>query len=209
MRKLGVMMMLAALVMLVPRVTAQEKAKAPQTTKPVTPLKVQVVFSEYDGEKKLSSLPYAVFVNADDRENTHLRMGVRVPVATGGFQAVSATGPTNAVNPLVNTQFQYVDVGSNIDCSAQTAEEGQFRLQLTLERSSIYSYTPSAEEKGADRKAEEVRVSNNPVLRQFRVSLSLLMRDGQTVQSTMATDPQSGRVLKVDVTVNVVKRGAS
>ena len=192
MRKLGVMMMLAALALLAPCAPAQEKAKAVETAKPVTPLKVQVVFSEYDGEKKLSSLPYSVFVNADDRESTHLRMGVRVPVSVGS-----------------GGQTQYMDVGSNIDCSAQTLKEGQLRVQLTLERSSIYSYIPASEEKAADHKVDEVRVSSgNPLLRQFRVSLSLLMRDGQTVQSTMATDPQSGRVLKVDVTVNVVKRGA-
>jgi hypothetical protein len=39
----------------------------------------------------------------------------------------------------------------------------------------------------------------------FRSSVQLLMRDGQTVQSMMATDPVSGRVLKIDVTLNVVK----
>ncbi len=47
--------------------------------------------------------------------------------------------------------------------------------------------------------------SAQPVIRTFRTSLKLLMRDGQTVQSTMATDPVSGRVLKVDITLSVVK----
>jgi hypothetical protein len=33
----------------------------------------------------------------------------------------------------------------------------------------------------------------------------MVLRDGQTAQSTSATDPISGEVLKIDVTLNVVK----
>jgi hypothetical protein len=35
--------------------------------------------------------------------------------------------------------------------------------------------------------------------------VNVLARDGQTIQTTVATDPISGRTLKVDVSVNVVK----
>ncbi len=44
-----------------------EASKTPETQKAVTPLRVQVVFNEYDGDKKISSLPYTLLVNADDR----------------------------------------------------------------------------------------------------------------------------------------------
>ena len=43
-----------------------------------------------------------------------LKIGDRIPVATGSFQAgvgVGAVGAAGLVNPLVNTQFQYQDVG--------------------------------------------------------------------------------------------------
>ena len=44
----------------------------------MTPLKVQVVVSRYDGEKKLASMPYTLLVNAGDRDNrVTLRMGCR------------------------------------------------------------------------------------------------------------------------------------
>ncbi|HMJ23823.1 MAG TPA: hypothetical protein VK513_18045, partial [Terriglobales bacterium] len=44
-----------------------------------------------------------------------------------------------------------------------------------------------------------------PVIRQFRSDLSLLLRDGQTVESAFATDPLSGKVFKVEVTLNLAK----
>jgi hypothetical protein len=42
-------------------------------------------------------------------------------------------------------------------------------------------------------------------LRNFNSSFTLLLRDGQTAQVSSATDPISGEVLKVVVTLNVVK----
>src|SRR5260221_10049900 len=47
-----------------------------------------------------------------------LNIGDRVPVATGSFQAgvgVGSTAGAGFVNPLVNTQFQYIDVGVNVE----------------------------------------------------------------------------------------------
>jgi len=43
------------------------------------------------------------------------------------------------------------------------------------------------------------------ILRNFNSSFTLLLRDGQTAQVSSATDPISGEVLKVVVTLNVVK----
>jgi hypothetical protein len=41
---------------------AQEKASPPADAKPTaTPLKVQVTISRYQGDKKLSSMPYTLF----------------------------------------------------------------------------------------------------------------------------------------------------
>jgi len=53
-----------------------------------------------------------------DGQSAKLKIGDRVPVATGSFQAgvgVGATSGAGFVNPLVNTQFQYIDVGVNVD----------------------------------------------------------------------------------------------
>ena len=168
------------------RTVKPSDAKVAETGKGVVPLKVTVVFSEYDGEKKLSSLPYALFLKAD--ESSHfvgrVRMGVRVPIWTGGKDSA----------------IQYQDVGSNLDCFAQAAEDGKYMLDLSLERSSIY---PNSSEYPAASKPDEQ--PHQPLVRQFRANLALMLRDGQTTQNTIATDPLNGHIVKVEVTLNVVK----
>src|SRR5882724_7227504 len=57
-------------------------------------------------------------IRSVDGQPAKLRVGDRVPVATGSFQAgvgVGSTGGAGFVNPLVNTQFTYLDVGVNVD----------------------------------------------------------------------------------------------
>ncbi len=181
----------AAMLILAPRAQAQEKAKPPGEARPITPLKVQIVLSEYEGEKKINSLPYTIFVNADDLGGspTSIRMGLRVPVAVGTKDAASS--------------IQYVDVGTNIDCHASATEDGRFKLRLIVEKSSVYGVGP--EKKAQEWSLGDAALSAQPIIRQFKLFSNLLMRDGQTLQSSTATDPISGRVLKSDVTVNVVK----
>jgi hypothetical protein len=170
-----------------------EPSRSPRASDPkvaeaknIVPLKVTVVFYEYDGEKKLSTLPYVLLLKAD--ENSHyvgkVRIGVKVPIWTGGKESA----------------IQYQDVGSNLDCFAQAAEDGRYMLDLSLERSSIYPN--SSEYTAAPRPDEQPR---QPLVRQFRANLALMLRDGQTTQNTIATDPLNGHIVKVEVTLNVVK----
>src|ERR1700722_20461450 len=65
---------------------AQEKQTAGQEAKKTeTTLKLTVVVTEFDGAKKISSLPYTFYVNVDDtgrHATSSVRMGLRVPVGT-------------------------------------------------------------------------------------------------------------------------------
>ncbi len=195
MRKFAVMVLLAALVSAPLQTRAQdkpqEKPKFADIEKPLTPLQVQVVFHEFEGEKKISSTPYTILLNSDDRDRpfTNLRMGVRVPVYLGSK----------------DQQFQYLDVGSDIDCGAKSNGDGRYRLMLTVERTSIHPYSSIPDYYSPDRKPDDQTRTFQPLVRRFRVNLHLLLRDGESQQSVMATDPQSGRVLKVEVTLHVVK----
>jgi hypothetical protein len=181
----------AAMLMMVPRARAQEKSKPAGEAKPVIPLKVQVMLSEYEGEKKISSLPYTIFVNADNPggRSTSLRMGLRIPIQVGTKDFASS--------------IQYVDVGTNIDCSASAAEDGRFKLALAIERSSVYAV--GTEKKTQEWSPGDARLTTSPILRQFRLHSDLLIRDGQMLQGGTATDPISGQVLKMDITVSVLK----
>lgn len=183
------MLLVIALVSLMAPVRAQDK---PEPMK-IIPLKVEVVVTELDGAKKISSLPYTFYVNANDignRSTSQVRVGLRVPVTTGS--------PTNAP-----TQFQYMDIGTNIDCGASSAPEGRFKLSLSVER----SYLTSADEKKVPALAGDgVSVSTlNPIVQHFSSSYNLVVRDGQTIDSTSTTDPITGRVLQISVSVNAVK----
>jgi hypothetical protein len=164
--------------------TATAQEKAPEKPRLVgTPLKLQIVYARYQGEKKVSSVPYTLSVNADER-SARLRMGVQVPITTQGKDGVST---------------QYRDVGNNIDCSARTVEGDRFRLECTFEQSSLYS------SEGERRAGGDGAQLVSPMIRNFRSEANLTLRDGQTVQHTAATDPVSGEVIKIDVTLNVVK----
>jgi hypothetical protein len=43
------------------------------------------------------------------------------------------------------------------------------------------------------------------IIQSFRSQVNLLLRDGQTMQATVASDPVTGHVLKLEVTLNVIK----
>jgi general secretion pathway protein D len=75
-------------------------------------------------------------VRVVDGQTAKLRIGDRVPVATGSFTAgVGAT--TTAVNALVNTQFQYLDVGVNVDVTPRIHPDHEISLKVNVVVSSV------------------------------------------------------------------------
>lgn len=176
---------------------AQDKQAAASEPKKIVPLKVVVLVTELDGAKKISSLPYTFYVNSDDtgnRNTAQVRVGLRVPVATGTFG-------TTQEGAKMNTQFQYMDIGTNIDCTATSTSEGRFRLALSLERTYL---TPADSNKGLTGDGIMVN-SGSPIVQHFSSSYSLLIHDGQTIEATTTTDPVSGRVMQISVSAAVVK----
>jgi len=172
-------------------VRTQEKP-APPAPKPAPaamPLKIQVLVSRFQGEKKLSSLPYTLSVNAGSRAS--LRMGAKVPV----MMMMTANVPKDFPQ---GGPVQYQDVGTSIDCSVSTVQDdGRFRLEITIEDSSVYGDPPNP--------TDNKPAPGNPSFRSFKATDSMVLRDGQTSQFTTATDKVSGEIVKVDVTLSVVK----
>jgi hypothetical protein len=165
-------------------VHAQEKEKPAATA---TPLKVQVVINRYQGEKKISSMPYLLTMNVGQRSN--LRMGTQVPVSIASTDSRTTDGrgipPPGAV--------QYRDVGTNIDCGAQALDDGRFSVGLTVDDSSVYPDDQAGVPKG------------NPSFRSFRTVNSMVLKSGETFQFTAATDKVTGETVRVDVTLTVLK----
>src|SRR5216684_3263365 len=79
-------------------------------------------------------------IRSVDGQPAKLRIGDRVPVATGSFQAgvgVGSTGGAGFVNPLVNTQFTYLDVGVNVDITPRVHPNHEVSLKIKVEVSSV------------------------------------------------------------------------
>src|SRR6266850_5284544 len=84
-------------------------------------------------------------VRSLDGQPAKLNIGDRVPVATGSFQAgvgVGSTGGAGFVNPLVNTQFQYIDVGVNVDITPHVHANRDISLKVSIEVSSVTGQQP-------------------------------------------------------------------
>ena len=117
-----------------------------------------------------------------------MRVGSRVPVYVGK-----------------DGGMQYIDVGTNIDARGFPADEGRFDIYLNLERSWVEGDVLVPAEKSPTAVDANSGHFKEPIIRQFKTELNLTMRDGQTIQTTQAADPLSGRVLTITVTMNVVK----
>src|SRR5262245_21768639 len=89
----------------------------------LVPLSVDVTVTRYQGEKKISSMPFVLAVNANklcQAGPALLRMGAKVPVPTVPAPPGTAAGAAASPPPSVN----YQDIGTNIDCSAKVVEAG-------------------------------------------------------------------------------------
>lgn len=174
-----------------PASPAEARAKS-VAEKPLVPLDLQIVISRYQGEKKISSLPFSVAVNANEAGVSQLRMGANVPVPSMMAPKGNATGMSGPLPGPVS----YRDIGTAIDCSAKSLDSGRFQVWVSVEDSSVYTNAQDG---------STPAVGEMPVFRSFKSKNTLLLSDGQTRQFTAATDRVNGEIMKIDVTLRVVK----
>jgi hypothetical protein len=177
-----------------PHLRAQDKpateSKPPVVVRPI-PLKIQIVFTEFEGEKKVKSMPYTSVFSADagrGPDAAKLRIGSRVPLYTGREGGL-----------------QFVDVGTNLDCRADRLDDGRFGLRLSLERSWVESDVRVAVDHSIAQPGGTPGEFKEPVIGQYKIDVYLVVRDGQTVESTVATDPLTGKILKIELTLTALK----
>ena len=192
----------ALLLMCAPLLVYGQGTKGPDapensSAEPSTPVKLQIILSEYEGTKKISNLSYSMPLIVSGSKPTGystLRIGVKVPVTT----ADSKTG---------DTQIQYIDVGTNIDARVAHADGGKYQADLKVDRSSLYVTARDQDGKtvGKEWSDGEAPPTTQPFVRQYRGDVAMLLREGQPSEGTVATDPLTGHVFKVEVTLSVVK----
>jgi hypothetical protein len=182
-----------------PPETPKASDERPAGGMPGSTVRVSLVIARYQGEKKIASLPYTLVVGTGGAR-TRMRMGVDTPIPVTQYVA-----NTEKDGPKPSTSFQYRNVGTNIDCAVwergRMSEAGQretvYRVSLSVENSSAFS--------GPDARTAGGGVEGAPLFRRFETTIDVGMRDGQTVQTIASTDPVTGEVVKIDVTLNVVK----
>ena len=99
-----------------------------------------------------------------------LNIGDRVPVATGSFQAGVGVGSTSGagfVNPLVNTQFQYIDVGVNVEVTPRVHPNRDVGLKLQIEVSSVSNF-------------QTIGGIQQPVISQRKIAHEIRLKEGES-----------------------------
>ena len=102
-------------------------------------------------------------IRALDGQKATLKIGDRVPVATGSFQpGIGGVG----INPLVNTQFQYLDVGVNIDITPRVHAGREISLKMTMDVSAVTGH-------------QDIGGISQPIIGQRKIENEIRLKDGE------------------------------
>jgi len=102
-------------------------------------------------------------IRALDGQKASLKIGDRVPVATGSFQpGIGGVG----INPLVNTQFQYLDVGVNIDVTPRVHANGEVTLKIAMDVSAVTGQ-------------QNIGGISQPIIGQRKIEHEIRLKDGE------------------------------
>jgi general secretion pathway protein D len=102
-------------------------------------------------------------VRAVDGFKANLKIGQKVPTATGSFQpGIGGVG----INPLVNTQFTFIDVGVIVDLLPKIHDNGEVSMHVEVEISSVNGHVSLG---GIDQ----------PIIGQRKVIHDIRMKEGE------------------------------
>jgi general secretion pathway protein D len=102
-------------------------------------------------------------IRALDGQKASLKIGDRVPVATGSFQpGIGGVG----INPLVNTQFQYLDVGVNIEITPHVHSNGEVTLKISMDVSAVTGQS-------------NIGGISQPIIGQRKIEHEIRLKDGE------------------------------
>lgn len=180
-----------AIVAQAPPATAKSEAAKPEMAKPpsvradTTAARLLITISRYQGDKKISSLPYSLAIGIPGAR-VDFNMGAQVPYATSSSTDTAKT-----------PAYSYRNVGISIRVSGQAVlETGLYKMEIQVEDNNLSS---SNQIQGAP------TISGVPMFRTFSTGGTMVLRDGQPSQLTTAADPITGELMRVDVTLNVLK----
>jgi general secretion pathway protein D len=141
-------------------ITLNQLANLNATNFAVTIPQMTANFLFSDSSSKLISQPQ---IRASDGQKASLKIGERIPVATGSFQpGIGGVG----INPLVNTQFNYIDVGVNIDITPHVHGLDEITLKLAMDISAVDSF-------------QNIGGIQQPVIGQRKIEQDIRLKEGE------------------------------
>ena len=105
-------------------------------------------------------------VRAVDGQSAKLAIGERIPIATGSFSSALGVGAGAGISPLVSTQFQYIDVGVNLDITPKVHGDRDVSLKVKVEISAVTSRV-------------NVGGLEQPIIGQRKVEEEIRLREGE------------------------------
>ena len=170
--------------LLIPFLPAQAQDKAPGAV-------YKVEYRIHDGTDAAAKAGRRYTILMDASGHATFKVGDRVPVATGSFQpGVGGVG----VNPLVNTQFNYVDVGVNIDANLHE-KDGKLELVSNIDISTI-----------SEHKAQPGSPTlPMPTVAQIKIVVDAVVPVGKPTLVASIDDPVTQRKFDVEALVTKVE----
>ncbi|HEX4008334.1 MAG TPA: cohesin domain-containing protein [Acidobacteriaceae bacterium] len=102
-------------------------------------------------------------VRASDGQQATLKIGERIPIATGSYQTGAATA---IVSSLVNTQFTYIDVGVDVDLKPTIHFDNDVSMKVSVEVSATNGSTT-------------ISGVTEPIITQRKIDQTIRLKDGE------------------------------
>lgn len=117
-----------------------------------------------DANSKIIQQPQ---IRSLDGSKGSIKIGQRVPVATGSFGIPTIAGGTGGgFNGAVNTQFQYIDVGVNIDITPKVHANNEVSLKIMVDISEVDNNV-------------NIGGINQPIIGQRKVEHEIRLKEGE------------------------------
>jgi len=146
--------------------------------------KVELTMHDAADSSAKAGRRYTILI--DTRGKGSFRIGNREPVASGSFQP-GAGGV--GVNPLVNTQWTYLDTGVSIDCRLEPSD-GRLQLTVDMDISTI-----------AQRDKGNAPTPPNPTVAQLKLNVTAFVTPGRRTPVASVDDPVTNRKFDVEALV--------
>ena len=162
------------------KATEQSKADA-DDSKAIYPYRLDFSFAEVEDGKRINTRHYIMDLAGE--QGQEIKIGTRVPVVSGGS--------TIGMHGEMNTQYQYIDVGTNIGAHLNRLFGGDVQLRVNCEVSNMDTTDPASK--------------LGPIIRQIKIEGSTLLAFGKPILIGSADDPNSKRQFQLEVTVTKLR----